>query len=341
MTNTSIADQVVEAFELGTVWPAVDPFIISAHHDDDYPQGTEGLGPDASELAGRTIGQDFSRQDGWSMYHGSDVPGFPQHPHRGFETVTYLSSGYVDHADSLGATARYGPGDVQWMTAGSGIQHAEMFPLLDRDGRNRLQLFQLWINLPRSAKMAPPAFEMLWAESIPQITAAGSLVRVIAGSFAGERAPAPPPHSWAADPDHDVAIWHISLSGGEVELPAAADGSRRVLYVFGGGPVSLDGATIDAGHGALVDATQPRLLSSADAEVFVLQARPIDEPVASYGPFVMNDDDEIRQAFADYRRTQFGGWPWPTPDPNHGPDRGRFAIHPDGRTSTPPGSSDI
>lgn len=345
MTTTSAAasvssvSPVIETFELGTTWPTVDPFIFCAHHDDRYPAGTDELGPDAGQLRGRSIGQDFSGKDGWSMYHGSVVPGFPQHPHRGFETVTYLASGYVDHADSLGATARYGPGDVQWMTAGSGVQHSEMFPLLSSEERNHLHLFQLWLNLPRAAKMAEPAFEMLWAETIPEVSAPGSVVRVIAGSFGGQNAPSPTPNSWAADPANDVAIWHISLSGGDVELPPAAEGSNRVLYVFSGGPVTLDGSTIEAGHGALVDATESHRLIAADAEVFVLQARPIREPVAQYGPFVMNDEAEVRQAFLDYQRTQFGGWPWPTADPNHGPEPRRFAIHPDGRTSTPPGTA--
>ncbi|MCB0975427.1 MAG: pirin family protein [Actinobacteria bacterium] len=337
--SRSHGNPLIETFELGAMWPTVDPFLFCAHHDDRYPVGTEELGPEPGELVGRAMGEDFSRKDGWSMYHGSVVPGFPQHPHRGFETVTYLTSGYVDHADSLGATARYGPGDVQWLTAGSGIQHAEMFPLLDHEEANPLNLFQLWLNLPRNAKMATPAFEVLWAEEIPVVSGDGWTVRVIAGPWNGQQPIAPPPNSWAADPDHDVAIWHISLAGGEVELPAAAPGSNRVLYVFGGDSATLDGATIKVGNGALVDASEARHLASANADLLVLQAKPIGEPVAKYGPFVMNTEAEIRQAFMDYERTRFGGWPWPTSDPNHGPEPRRFAVHPDGRTSTPPQTS--
>jgi redox-sensitive bicupin YhaK (pirin superfamily) len=113
--------------------------------------------------AGRNLGQDFTVKDGWRMYHGRVVPGFPSHPHRGFETVTVVRRGLVDHADSTGAAARYGGGDVQWLTAGSGIQHAEMFPLLARDRGNPLELFQIWLNLPAADKMAEPHFAMVWS----------------------------------------------------------------------------------------------------------------------------------------------------------------------------------
>ncbi|MCU0659847.1 MAG: pirin family protein, partial [Polyangiaceae bacterium] len=108
----------------------MDPFLFCVHHDDAYPAGNERLGP-ATSLAGRNIGSDFAGKDGWNMYHGDVVPGFPQHPHRGFETVTVVRRGLVDHSDSMGARARYGGGDTQWLTAGKGIVHAEMFPLLD------------------------------------------------------------------------------------------------------------------------------------------------------------------------------------------------------------------
>src|SRR6187551_3655628 len=149
---------VIELFALGSPpWPTIDPFLFCVHHVDDYPAGNGRAGP-AADLAGRPIGQDFGGTDGWRMYHGDVVPGFPQHPHRGFETVTYVRSGLVDHADSLGATARYGGGDVQWLTAGRGIVHAEMFPLLERDGPNPAELFQIWLNLASSDKMADPYF---------------------------------------------------------------------------------------------------------------------------------------------------------------------------------------
>ena len=151
---------VISTRPLGFPWVTADPFLFCVHHNDAYPEGNDRLGPRAS-LAGRDIGQDFSGKDGWSMYHGDVVPGFPQHPHRGFETVTLVRRGYIDHSDSLGATARFGRGDAQWLTAGGGIVHCEMFPLLEEAKPNPVELFQIWLNLPGEDKLVAPHFAML------------------------------------------------------------------------------------------------------------------------------------------------------------------------------------
>ena len=334
-----MADVVLQTVPLEFQWPTIDPFLFCVHHDDAYPAGNERLGPDAS-LAGRQLGNDFEPRDGWRMYHGEVVPGFPAHPHRGFETITYVRRGLIDHSDSLGAAARFGRGDVQWMTAGGGVVHSEMFPLLDADGPNPVELFQIWMNLPADDKLVEPHFSMLWDHDIPRVTTTdgegrGVEVTVIAGTLAGASAPPPPPHSWASRPDSDVAIWHVVLeAGASFELPAAAsDETVRTLYVFEGDGLDIAGEAVGARTGNVVRATQPVVVTApaSGAEVLVLQGRPIGEPVAQYGPFVMNDRAGIEQAFADYQRTGFGGWPWPADDPNHGPDRGRFARHADGR----------
>jgi redox-sensitive bicupin YhaK (pirin superfamily) len=123
-----VSSPIVNIQPLGMPWATIDPFLFCVYHDDKYPEGNAQMGPNAS-LAGRQIGQDFSYKDGWSMYHGETVPGFPPHPHRGFKTVTIVRKGLIDHSDSLGATARFGGGDTQWLTAGHGIVHSEMFPL--------------------------------------------------------------------------------------------------------------------------------------------------------------------------------------------------------------------
>ncbi len=170
-------------------WPTLDPFLFCVHHHDDYPKGNHHLGPQAT-LDGRLLGQDFSNKDGWNMYHGVAVPGFPRHPHRGFETVTVVKRGIIDHADSLGAKARYGDGDVQWLTAGNGINHAEMFPLLDATVGNPIDFFQIWLNLPAASKRVAPHFAMFWSPDVPQkklVDAQGLAVNttVVAGNYFG------------------------------------------------------------------------------------------------------------------------------------------------------------
>jgi len=326
---------VLQTVPLGAQWPTLDPFLFCAHHLDRYPNSNGALGPDAS-LAGRSIGQDFAGKDGWNMYHGSSVPGFPQHPHRGFETVTYVRRGWCDHSDSLGAQARFGEGDMQWLTAGAGILHSEMLPLLDPDGPNTLHLFQIWLNLPAADKMVDPYFSMYWRDDLPKVAGEGTEVTVIAGVLDGNAPPPPPPDSWASKPDSQVAIWHLrSDPHAQLQLPqieATADPKvTRVVYVFDGDLKVNNAEFIGTNTGAILDSSMSTELQAGahGCEALVLQGRPIGEPVAQYGPFVLNDEDGVRQAMADYQRTQFGGWPWPSNDPNHGPSADRFVKHPE------------
>jgi redox-sensitive bicupin YhaK (pirin superfamily) len=324
-------------------WATVDPFLFCVHHDDAYPRGNAELGP-ATSLAGRRIGMDFEGKDGWRMYHGDKVPGFPQHPHRGFETVTIVRRGLIDHSDSLGAAARFGKGDVQWMTAGRGIVHSEMFPLLREDADNPLELFQIWLNLPKADKFVEPHFSMLWSEQIPRVVSGGgdtprAELTMIAGAFGEQRAPAPPPHSWASRADADLAIWTVQLeNGASIELPPSASADTlRTLYFFKGGALRVGAERISKGTAAVLRSDVPVRVAAegADADCLVLQARPIAEPVVQYGPFVMNTQQEIRQAMSDYQQTRFGGWPWPSDAPTHPRAEGRFARHADGRIERP------
>ena len=154
-------DKIIAVKPMDFPWQTQDPFLFCAYHRDEYPKGNEQMAPDTSLLKGRNIGQDFTLKDGWRMYHGSTIPGFPYHPHRGFETITLNKEGVVDHSDSLGAAGRFGEGDVQWMTAGKGIQHSEMFPLIHKDKKNPLEIFQVWLNLPKASKFVEPHFKML------------------------------------------------------------------------------------------------------------------------------------------------------------------------------------
>jgi quercetin 2,3-dioxygenase len=327
---------------LGFMWPTSDPFIFCVHHLDRYPAGNSEMGPAAS-LSGRYLGQDFTLKDGWRMYHGERIPGFPAHPHRGFETVTIVLTGYVDHSDSHGASGRYGNGDVQWMTAGSGLQHCEMFPLRNTDKENPLELFQIWLNLPEKDKFAQPHFKMLWAESIPAVTQRDSQgksvdIKVFAGAYNGKSAPDPAPDSWAADPANEVNIWTVKLeNGGSWTIPAAPPEMHRTLYFYKGDTLQIAGLELGSGHAVEMLADQEVILHSegADAYLLLLQGLPINEPVVQHGPFVMNSAYEIQQAIRDFRQTQFGGWPWERHDQVHPREQKRFARYADGRIETP------
>ncbi len=347
-TSTMSTNPILKSQALGFQWSTIDPFLFCVYHDDAYPRGNTKLGPDAS-LAGRDLGQDFAGKDGWRMYHGMTVPGFPSHPHRGFETVTIVREGLIDHSDSLGATARFGGGDVQWLTAGRGIVHAEMFPLLDAQRPNRLELFQIWLNLPSSHKMVAPHFTMFWSEKVPRqvfTDTAGATTEVacIAGALkpAGTMAQPlpPPPDSWAAQPHADVAIWTLKMApNARWTLPAAAgNNTRRSLYFFKGASMQVGTQLVNGHAGMELRCCEDVELVNGDApaELLVLQGKPIAEPVAQHGPFVMNTEAEIQQAFADYRQTGFGGWPWPDNAPVHGKQPRRFASHADGKTETLP-----
>lgn len=338
-----MSDSVIGVTPLEARWQTHDPFLFCVHHIDNYPKGNERLGP-AMSLDGRDIGQDFEGRDGWRMYHGEVVPGFPQHPHRGFETVTIVRRGYIDHSDSLGATARFGMGNVQWLTAGAGVVHSEMFPLLNQDGPNPLELFQIWLNLPAKNKLADPYFTMFWDGDLPRqrfTDAQGRKVEVtvIAGALDGVLPLAPPPHSWAADRNSDVAIWSIAMDAGSTwTIPAAhSDRTVRTLHQFAGPGLRVAGRDVPGPAAIQVRADQPTHIEAAQGavEILLLQGQPIGEPVAQYGPFVMNTRSELEQAFSDYRRTQFGGWPWPDGAPVHSRSRGRFARHADGRIEEP------
>ena len=296
---------------LDFIWPTFNPFLFCAHHLDFYPPGKPDLSPDAS-LDGRNIGNDFTIREGWRMYHGDSVPGFPVHPHRGFETVTIVQQGFVDHSDSHGQAGRYGDGDVQWMTAGSGLQHSEMFPLLYQNEGNTTELFQVWLNLPKERKFAPPYFKMLWSEDIPvyrHTCEKGKSVEVniIAGNLNGIQALTPAPDSWAANPENNVDIWTIKMEpGADWILPETDKEAGRTLYFHRGGSIRVDGVEVKVGHAITLKPDVSLAIESVDSEnlLLMLQGNSINEPVVQYGPFVMNTQEEIRQAFYDYQKNR-------------------------------------
>ena len=318
-------------------WQTDDPFLFCAYHKDEYPEGNSEMGPKES-LEGRPLGQDFNPNQKWRMYHGTKVPGFPAHPHLGFETVTIVEEGLVDHSDSLGAAARFGNGDVQWITTGRGLQHSEMFPLLQQEKDNPFLLFQIWLNLPRKSKKVNPYFKMIWNEDIPvkevkDKQGNASKIKIIAGNYEDTIAPSPNPDSWAADKNNDVAIWIITLSPeAEFILPKTDKDTKRSLYFYKGSEVYAEDFTIPENHQIKLKPEEDLLVKNSNetAYLLLLQGKPINEPVVQQGPFVTNSVGEIKQAIMDFQQNEFGGWPWSSYDNVHSKDIGRFAIFPDG-----------
>ena len=243
----------------------------------------------------------------------------------------------------MGAAARYGDGDVQWLTAGDGINHAEMFPLLRRDQPNPIDFFQIWLNLPAADKRVKPYFSMFWKNQVPKVLtkdADGRSVEVtiVAGTYKDSKTPSPPPNSWAAKAKSDVSIWTVKLDPqARWTLPKAQLGTQRSLYVVRGPGITLGNHRVESRRQVVLrpQYDAPIQAGAGPVELLLLQGRPIGEPVVQHGPFVMNTREEIVEAYRDYRRTQFGGWPWKGNDPVHGQEPGRFAKHADGRVHRP------
>jgi redox-sensitive bicupin YhaK (pirin superfamily) len=223
------------------------------------------------------------------------------------------------------------------MTAGAGLQHSEMFPLLKKDSGNPLELFQIWLNLPKARKFSQPYYKMLWAEDIPVYTekdknGKSTSVVVIAGSIGNVAALPSAPDSWANDPAIEVGIWLIKMeAGAQWILPPASFEVNRSLYFYKGSGITIEGININPYHSVDLLADQQVIIGNSDKEasLLLLQGKPINETVVQHGPFVMNTFEEIQQAYYDYRRTQFGGWPWANYENVHPPERGRFAKYAD------------
>ena len=223
------------------------------------------------------------------------IAGFPDHPHRGFETVTYMLAGAMQHGDNQGNTGLLGPGSVQWMTAGRGIVHSEMPQ--QEDGL--MWGFQLWVNLPASDKMTDPRYQDIPADDVPEVALDGGVsAKVIAGELASVTGPV---SGVATDPRYfDVRI----PAGGNVSLPIP-EGHNAFVYVYEG-TATVGGDDVGRGHIALLDdGDAVSVAASEDAKLLLIAGRPLNEPVARYGPFVMNTDDEIRQAVMDYQSGRF------------------------------------
>lgn len=229
------------------------------------------------------------------------------HPHRGFETVTIVYDGEVDHEDSAGNRGSIGPGDVQWMTAGAGVLHKEMHGRDYARRGGRFEMLQLWVNLPAKSKMTAPRYQTLVAKDIPVVNLADNAgsVRVIAGEFAGAKGP--------ARTFTPINLLDVRLRAGQRVRLNLRDGHTAALFVTKG-KIVVNGATeetVDEAELAVFrrDGDEVEIVASTDATVFVMNGQPIDEPIAGYGPFVMNTPAQIQQAFADYSNGRLGKIP--------------------------------
>jgi redox-sensitive bicupin YhaK (pirin superfamily) len=227
--------------------------------------------------------------------------GVEQHPHRGFETVTIVYQGEVEHRDTAGNQGRIGPGDVQWMTAAKGILHEEKHGRAFTEKGGTLEMVQLWVNLPAKDKMSAPRYQEILDSMIPAVKLGGdgSIARIIAGEYNGAKGPA-----MTFTP---VNLWDLRLKAGhrtELKLP---DGFRTLLLVLKGSIVINDSETIGAAGLALFEREGERIALEAgeDSTLLVMNGRPIDEPIVGHGPFVMNTREEINQAMADFRSGSF------------------------------------
>jgi hypothetical protein len=224
------------------------------------------------------------------------------------------------------------------MTAGEGLQHSEMFPLLNQQSENPVELFQVWLNLPKDKKFVKPHFKMLWSEDIPLYTVSDENsksveVNVISGRIGNVTPPLPAPDSWAAEPENEVAIWTIKMhAGAKWSLPSAGETTIRTLYFYGGSSITIENAILRSPCAIALIPGNELIIENGDTDSYLLmlQGKPINDPVVQHGPFVMNTEAEIHQAFNDYHRTQFGSWPWPRPDQVHPREKGRFAKYHNG-----------
>jgi len=325
----SLKKAVLSSFYLTSPpYKTFDPFLFCVYHKDNYPPGNEKM-----EAPRRGNGNDFTPSADYRMYHGDRIPGFPQHPHRGFETITATISGLIDHTDSKKNGGRYGQGDLQWMTAGNGIVHGENFPLINQDKPNPCRFFQIWLNLEAKNKMVEPDFVMQWAEEIPHIEKDNAVVTLWYGEYNGIKSQPSTKYSWANNPENDVAVWHIVLKPkSKFTIPPARVSSvNRAIYLIEGNSLNVVGdkeykEKIGLKLDPEVEVVITNESSNENTEVLFLQGKPIGEPVVQHGPFVMNTREEIQKAFSDYQKTQFGGWPFDEDAVIYPREKGRFAF---------------
>jgi len=318
-------------------WDTEDPFMFVSHHEDDYPHGNRQLAPPLEEIGGRDLGRDYEKRLGFRMYHGKVVPGFPMHAHWGYETLTLPEIGYIDHFDHDGAHGRFGFGDVQWVMASSKYMHNEMYPLVNKEGRNPNDITQIMINIPLERKNRENSVTTVWRDEIPVVEKDGVRVKVLCGEFMGESIESPSPLSWAKI-ENGVRILRMDMPAGtSITFGPAAEGANRNLYMVSGSAADVMGTKIMHNDRLKIDSQAEFTIinEGTDAVLWLLEGKPISQKMATFGPVTLGSVKEVREALDDIRKREYVDWPFDVIDKVHLEDTGRFIAYPDGTENRP------
>ena len=321
-------------------WDLEDPFIFASHHFDLYPKGNERQAPPKEEIEKKDLGNDYHGLFGYRLYTSKLTPGFQLHSHWGYETVTYVPQGYVDHFDSLGNQGRYGYGDMQWITAGGLYSHCEMYPLAHQDRENPQLVTQIMINLPLSEKNTPPEVHTVWKEDLQEFEEDGCTFTLLAGSFRGRTARIPSQRSWAADPSHHVLILRVLMGPGTTLRLGPSDAKHRNIYITDcratvAGKEYHEDTRLKLRPEASVEIT----MGEKESELWVLEGDPIGERQSRWGPVVLGTDSEVREANNVIRKKEGPEWQWEYVNQKQPLGTERFYRSADGAESRPTGKN--
>ncbi len=304
---------VIKTEILNLHWDVENPFVYCVRHEDSYPVGNAQQAPPLDQIAGRNLGHDFKERMGFRMYQGKVVPGFPRHPHCGVETITTVRKGCVDHADAFGGEGRYSNGDTHMLTSGKGIQHCEMYPLVNSESENPLDILQIWLNLPSESKEVEPEQRMLWSEDVQTKEENGCFVKVILGEWENLKGMETSEHSWAHNPENKVRIVFFKLDpNAKLNIPSISETANRNIYVLSDSDISVNDVPVEYRSRAKLDSNVDITITSEEGcEILLLEGEPIPGKIVSFGPFFMCSDEEVRRKKAEAINDV---WPWPVID---------------------------
>lgn len=319
-------------------WDTEDPFSFAVYHRDNYPKGNEIQAPPQEEINARQVGNDYTKFVGYRMYKGKVTPGFPLHSHWGYECLTYVAEGYVDHFDSMGNQGRFGFGDLQWTTASSRFAHCEMYPLAYTDRDNIEVVTQICINLPLDRKNRDNQVRTVWENEMGKVEGDGWTAVAVVGEFRGAGGAAPNDLSWASDPSHHVRIVRICMDPGSSITLEPTEAATRNVYITES-DATVEGERIHKLSRIKLRPDKPATITMGDrkSDVWLLEGDPIGESQRQYGPIILGTDREVRDALNTVRVRQESDWKWQFVNQKQPLGTHRFFLDADGNRSEPPG----